>query len=106
MPKVTAAIATLPRPVLGASLIFAGCFMVCTGLQEMFKERLDSRAVFTVGISLFFGLSTGFMPDLYARFPSWIQNFFSDPLPTTTLFSVALYQLFHFDRLYFKRNRP
>ena len=106
MPKVTAAIATLPRPVLGASLVFAGCFMVCTGLQEMFKERLDSRAVFTVGISLFFGLSTGFMPDLYARFPAWIQNFFSDPLPTTTLFAVLLYQLFHFDRLYFKPNRP
>ena len=103
MPKVTAAIATLPRPVLGASLIFAGCFMVCTGLQEMFKERLDSRAIFTVGISLFFGLSTGFMPDLYARFPTWIQNFFSDPLPTTTLFSVVLYQVFYFDLLYLKR---
>ena len=102
MPKVTAAIATLPRPVLGASLIFAGCFMICTGLQEMMKEKFDSRAIFTVGISLFFGLSTGFMPDLYARFPDWIQNFFSDPLPTTTLFSVVLYQVFYFDKLYLK----
>ena len=102
MPKVTAAIATLPRPVLGASLIFAGCFMICTGLQEMMKEKYDSRAIFTVGISLFFGLSTGFMPDLYARFPDWIQNFFSDPLPTTTLFAVVLYQVFYFDKLYLK----
>ena len=106
MPKVTAAIATLPRPVLGASLIFAGCFMICTGLQEMMKEKLDSRAIFTIGISLFFGLSTGFMPDLYARFPSWIQNFFSDPLPTTTLFSVVLYQVFFFDKLYLKPKPP
>ena len=105
MPKITAAIATLPRPVLGASLIFAGCFMVCTGLQEMTKEKFDSRAIFTVGISLFFGLSTGFMPDLYARFPDGVQNFFSDPLPTTTLFSVLLYQLFYFDKLY-RRRRP
>ena len=108
MPKVTAAVATLPRPVLGASLIFAGCFMICTGLVEMVKDPFDSRAVFTVGISLFFGLSTGFMPDLYARFPGWLQPFFSDPLPTTTIFSILLYQLFYFDELYLKpkRNTP
>ncbi len=102
MPKLTAAVATLPRPVLGASLIFAGCFMICAGLKEMMREELDTRAIFTLGISLFFGLSTGFMPDLYARFPAWLQTFFSDPLPTSTLFSILLYQLFYFDRLYFK----
>lgn len=105
MPKVTAAVATLPRPVLGASLIFAGSFMICTGLKEMMKETFDTRAIFTVGISLIFGLSTGFMPDLYARFPGWLQNFFSDPLPTTTIFAILLYQLFYFDLLYLRPKK-
>ncbi len=104
MPMVTAAIATIPKPVLGASLLFAGSFMICTGLKEMLREEFDSRAIFTVGISLMIGLSTGFMPELYARFPDDMQSFFSDPMATTTLFSVLLYQIFNFDRLYLKKT--
>lgn len=88
---------------LGASLLFAGSFMICTGLKEMLREEFDSRATFTVGISLIIGLSTGFMPELYARFPDDMQSFFSDPMATTTLFSVLLYQIFNVDRLYLKK---
>lgn len=104
MPKIAAAIATIPKPVLGASLIFAGSFMVCTGLKEMMKETFDSRAIFTVGISVIIGLSTGFMPELYARFPDYLQSFFSDPMATSTMLSVVLYQIFYFDLLYLKKE--
>lgn len=104
MPKIAAAIATIPKPVLGASLIFAGSFMVCTGLREMMKENFDTRAVFTIGISIIIGLSTGFMPELYARFPESMKSFFSDPLATTTILSVVLYQIFYFDLLYLKKK--
>jgi NCS2 family nucleobase:cation symporter-2 len=104
MPKIGAAIATIPKPVLGASLIFAGSFMICTGLREMMKENFDTRAIFTVGISIIIGLSTGFMPELYARFPEFMQSFFSDPLATTTILSVVLYQIFYFDLLYLKKK--
>ena len=45
------------------------------------------------------------MPDLYARFPGWLQNFFSDPLPMTTIFSILLYQLFYFDLLYLRPKK-
>jgi NCS2 family nucleobase:cation symporter-2 len=104
MPKIGAAIATIPKPVLGASLIFAGSFMICTGLREMMKETFDTRAIFTVGISIIIGLSTGFMPELYARFPEFMKSFFSDPLATTTILSVVLYQIFYFDLLYLKKK--
>lgn len=102
MPKITSAIATMPKPVLGASLIFAGSFMICAGLKDLVREEFNSRATFTVGISLIIGLSTGFMPELYARFPDSMQSFFTDPLATTTLFSIILYQVFHFDVLYLR----
>jgi NCS2 family nucleobase:cation symporter-2 len=97
MPKVTAALATIPRPVIGAAIIFAGSFMICTGLKEMLKHGLDSRDIFTVGVALFMGLSTGFLPEMYARFPQSLQTIFSEPLPTTTIFAVVLHQLFHAD---------
>lgn len=96
-PRVTTALSVMPKPVLGASIIFAGCFMICTGLLEMFNEGWDPRKTFVVGIALFFGLSTAFLPGLYARAPQVIQTFFTDPLPTTAILAVALNQIVNLD---------
>ena len=71
--------------------------MICIGLQQMFSEGWDPRKTFVVGISLFFGLSTAFLPGIYARAPQFIQIFFTDPLPTTAILSVVLNQIFNFD---------
>jgi len=101
-PQFTFALSHIPKPVLGAALIFAGCFMICTGLQEMFSEEWSSKKTFVVGIALFFGLSTAFLPTLYARAPHFIQTFFTDPLPTTTLLAVILNQIFNLDLLFKK----
>ncbi|MBN1444784.1 MAG: purine/pyrimidine permease [Candidatus Omnitrophica bacterium] len=102
LPKLTTALSFMPQPILGAALIFAGCFMICIGLQEMFRETWSERKTFVVGISLFFGLSTAFMPELYARTPKIIQTFFTDPLPTATIVAVILNQIFDLDTLFKK----
>ncbi len=99
-PMLTNALALMPKPVLGASLIFSGCFMICAGLTQMLSEDWDAYKTFVVGIALFFGLSTAFLPALYARSPKIIQTFFTDPLPTTTILAVILNQLFHLDFAY------
>ena len=96
-PKFITVLSMMPKPVMGAAIIFTGCFMICTGLQEMFNEEWNPRKTFTVGISLFFGLSTAFLPGLYARAPQFIQTWFTDPLPTTTIIAVVLNQIFNFD---------
>jgi len=97
-PKITWAMSLMPKPVLGASMIFAGCFMISAGLQEMFQETWDSRKTFTVGIALFFGLSTAFLPGLYARTPAYIQAVFTDPLPTSTVLAIILHLMINLDR--------
>jgi len=101
-PMLTNALSFIPKPVLGASLIFSGCFMICAGLIQMLDEKWDQRKTFVVGIALFFGLSTAFLPSLYARAPKIIQTFFTDPLPTTTIIAVILNQIFNLDILYKK----
>jgi xanthine permease XanP len=101
-PMLTNALAYIPKPVLGASLIFSGCFMICAGLVQMLNENWDQRKTFVVGIALFFGLSTAFLPSLYARAPKIIQTFFTDPLPTTTILAVILNQIINLDILYRK----
>jgi len=103
-PQLTSALSVIPKPVLGAAIIFAGCFMICTGLQEMFSEGWDQRKTFVTGISLFFGLSTAFLPGIYARAPQFIQTFFTDPLPTTTILAVIFNQIFNLDQLFRKQT--
>jgi xanthine permease XanP len=96
-PKLTVAVSLMPKPVLGASTVFAGCFMICTGFEEMFSEQWNTRKTFVAGISLFFGLSTAFLPGLFARTPAIIQMIFTDPLPTTTIFSIVLNIIINLD---------
>ncbi|MCK5809386.1 purine/pyrimidine permease [bacterium] len=96
-PMVITALSMMPKPVLGASVLFAGSFMISTGFMQMFSEKWSPRKTFVVGISLFFGLSTAFLPELYARAPQFIQTFFTDPLPTTTVIAVVLNLLFNLD---------
>ncbi len=86
----------IPKPVLGGALTFAGSFMVCSGLEEMFSEAWNSRKPLLWNIALF-GLSTGFLPSLYARAPHFIQSLFTDPLSTTTIIAIILNQIFNLD---------
>ncbi len=93
-PKFITILSMMPKPVLGASIIFAGSFMIVTGLKETFSEQFNQHKTFVIGISFFFGLSTAFLPQLYARAPQIIQIIFTDPLPTTAILAVILNQIF------------
>lgn len=104
-PKLTTLFSLIPKSVLGASIVFAACFMIVTGLQQMFEEPWETRRTFVVGIALFLGLSTAFLPALYARSPRVIQAFFTDPLPTATILAVLVNQLVNLDRV-FAKLRP
>jgi len=103
-PKLATMIALIPNPVIGASLIFAVSLMIAAGFKEMLSEPLDQRKSFVLGISFIFGLSTEFLPSLFAELPEAIQPLFASPLATTTVFSIVLYQLFHIDD-WFKRDQ-
>jgi xanthine permease XanP len=98
-PKFLTILTMMPKPVLGGSMIFAGSFMICSGLEEMFTETWNPRKTFVVGIALFFGLSTGFLPSLYARVPGFMQTLFTDPLSTTTIIAIALNLIINLDVL-------
>ncbi len=94
-PKISMAISLVPSPVVGASLVFAVSFMICTGLEEMLSVPFDQRKTFAVGISLILGLGTGMVPGVFERMPGALQVFFADPLSSTTVLVIILYQLFH-----------
>ena len=103
-PKFISVLSMMPHPVLGASIIFAGSFMIVTGMKETFSDEWNQHKTFVIGISFFFGLSTAFLPQLYARAPQVVQVIFTDPLPTTTVLAIILNQFFGLNR-FFTRNQ-
>ena len=96
-PVVAAAIALVPAPVMGAAIIFAVTFMIITGINEMMSEPMDQRNIAVAGLSIIFGLSTSFVPELYAQLPHFLQPLFNNPLTATTILGIVLYQLAHFE---------
>ena len=93
-PKVATVFAIMPKPVLGATLIFALSYMVIAGFQIIMSRMIDARKTFIVGISLIFGLAVDLMPEAFQGVHPWLQPVFSSSLSTATITAVLLNLLF------------
>jgi xanthine permease XanP len=80
----------MPKPVMGAILIFAVSFMIIQGLQMVMSRMLDGRKIFVVGISLILGLSVDMVPHLYDNVHPYIQPVFSSSLSLGAVSAVIL----------------
>lgn len=80
----------MPKPVIGAALIFAASFMVVAGLQIIMSRMLDARKIFVVGASIIIGLSADMIPGAYENVHSWIQPIFSSSLSLATVTVIVL----------------
>ncbi len=94
-PRLSAVFAIMPRPVMGALLIFALSFMIIAGFQIIMSRMIDSRKTFVVGISIIFGLSVDIIPGVFTNLHHpWIQPLFSSSLSVATLTAVILNLIF------------
>jgi NCS2 family nucleobase:cation symporter-2 len=91
-PKLSGILSIMPRPVMGAILIYVTCFMIFSGLSIIMASKLDPRKTFSIGIALIFGLSVDFLPTLYANFPKVLQPIFSSSLVLATVLAILLNQ--------------
>ena len=94
MPVVSWMFCILPRPVLGAVLLYAVVFVMIGGIQSLSSRMLDTRRTFVVLLPILIGVSSGFCPYLYADLPSWAGLFFSSPLTAGSITAVLLGLLF------------
>jgi xanthine permease XanP len=90
MPKVTAALALMPSPVMGAGLIYVACFLVTAGVQLIVSRLLDSRRTFIVGLSVLAGVGVDLMPNVFQGAPDWATAFLGSPLALSTTLAVGL----------------
>jgi NCS2 family nucleobase:cation symporter-2 len=94
-PRFAEIFVVMPQPVMGATPLFAVCFIIFTGFQIMMSRMIDSRKIFILGISMIFGLSVSSLIQVYSRIEtSWLRPIFSSSLYLATLLAIALTLLF------------
>jgi len=93
-PKLATIFVIMPKPVMGATLLFAISFMIVAGFQIIMSRMLDVRKTFVVGISIIFGLSVDVLPGLYEHVHPWIHPIFSSSLSLAAILAVSLNLLF------------
>jgi NCS2 family nucleobase:cation symporter-2 len=74
-PIAAAAVVSVPRPVVGAALLFNSSFILINGIQIITSRLLDARKTFTVGLALVLSLSRDVFPDFYRTVPDIFQSF-------------------------------
>lgn len=84
----------LPKPILGAVLIYAITFVMINGLSEISSRFLDSRRIFVVILPILIGVSAAMCPYLYADLPDFFKLFFSSPLTSGSIVVVLLGLIF------------
>lgn len=89
-PKFANIFLIMPKPVMGATLIFSVSFMIIQGLQIIMSRMMDARRTFTVGISLILGLSADMTPGIYENIQPWLQPVFSSSLSLGAVTAVVL----------------
>lgn len=94
LPKVSSMFAIMPKPVIGATLIFALTFMVIAGFQIIMSRMIDARKTFVVGVSFIFGLMVDIIPEAFERLHPWIKPVFSSSLATATVLAIFLNLVF------------
>ncbi len=90
LPKLSSFFSIMPRPVMGAALVFMVSFMVISGVQILTSRMIDIRRTFVIAVSLMFGMSVDIFPQIYQNFPPSLKPLFSSSLAVTTVMAIVL----------------
>ena len=80
----------IPKPILGAVLIYAVVFVMMSGITSIASRVLDSRRIFVVLLPILFGVSSAVCPYLYTNLPTWAEYILASPLTAGSVTAVLL----------------
>lgn len=94
LPRISAVLTFMPKPVTGAIVMYSSCFMIVTGWSIIMTRMLDARKTFVIGLSLIMGMSVDAVPELYSGIPLALKPVFGSSLALSTITAVLLNLLF------------
>lgn len=94
LPTASALIATMPRPVLGATLWFSAAFILINGLQIVTSRMFDIRRTLVFGLALTVALAVDLYPVAFVGVPSSLAPFTGSALVLGTIVAFLLNAVF------------
>jgi xanthine permease XanP len=94
LPKASAVLLIMPRPIIGAALLFTAAIIFVNGLQIITSRLLDARRTFVIGLSFMAGLAVDLFPGEFAEAPGSVQPFLTSSLVLGTILALALNAIF------------
>ena len=94
MPKLSGLLAVMPRPVMGAALMFVAAFIIVSGLQIIASRLLDARRTFVIGLSFVIAIAVEVSPAYFRALPASIQPLFGSSLAVGMLTAILLNLIF------------
>ena len=94
VPRAASVLAIMPRPVIGAALLFSASFVFVNGLQIIATRLLDARRTFVIGLSFMIGFAADVFPAAVALAPARIQPVVGSSLVLGLVCALALNVLF------------
>jgi NCS2 family nucleobase:cation symporter-2 len=94
LPSVTGSLILMPRPVMGASLVFSACFVLISGLQTITSRMLDARRTIVIGLAIASAVASEIIPDLSPNIPPAIEPIVRSSIVLGTLTALLLNGVF------------
>jgi NCS2 family nucleobase:cation symporter-2 len=94
LPSVTGSLILMPRPVMGASLLFSACFVLISGLQTITSRMLDARRTIVIGLAIASGIAAEIIPNWATHIPSALEPIVSSSIVLGTISALLLNGLF------------
>ncbi|MDW4918663.1 nucleobase:cation symporter-2 family protein [Streptomyces californicus] len=91
IPKLGALVAGLPEPVIGAAGLVMFATVAAVGMSTLRRVPFDgTHNLLIIAVSIGVGLAPEVAPDLYSRFPSWVEMVLGSPVTSATLLAFGL----------------
>lgn len=89
-PKMGAAVATIPAPVLGGATIVTFSVIAVTGINLLTMKPLSNRDIIVVGLSIAAGLAVSFVPEILSQLPESVRMIAGSGTVMATFTAVLL----------------
>ena len=94
LPKIAAAIISLPPEIAGGILIFTSSFMITSGIEIVASRSLSTRACFALSIGLLLGLATQVHTDFFQMLPGPWDDILGNMLTVSLAAAIGLTLIF------------
>jgi hypothetical protein len=95
-PRLVVALSLVPRPVVGAIMVYASAHMIASGMSLIMTRLLSPQRIFTIGFSVLIGLAAVLVPGIGTALPTIWQPVINSPVAAGSLSAIVLHALFSF----------